>query len=238
MNVNNFTIKSQGAIQRAQQIAMERGHQAVEIAHLLKGIMDTDENVTPYLLKKLGVNDQIVKEAVNKQVESYPKVDGGEVYFSRYAGEALQKANSALKLFDDEYVTIEHMMIGIIKTKDQSSQILKDSGVTESGLIAAIKELRKGNKAHSSSAENTFNALAKYATNLNDRARNGKLDPVIGRDEEIRRVLHILARRTKNNPILVGSPGVGKTAIIEGLAHRIVSGDVPEDLKEKQIYYI
>lgn len=236
MNVNNFTIKSQGAIQRAQQIAMENGHQAVEIAHLLKGIMDTDENLTPYLLKKLGVNDQMVKEAINKQVESYPKVEGGEVYFSRYAGEALQKANSALKLFGDEYVTIEHMLIGIIQTKDQSSQILKDSGVTENGLIAAIKELRKGKKATSSSAENAFNALAKYATNLNDRARNGKLDPVIGRDEEIRRVLHILARRTKNNPILVGSPGVGKTAIIEGLAHRIVSGDVPEDLKEKQIY--
>ncbi|MFT4534514.1 MAG: ATP-dependent Clp protease ATP-binding subunit ClpB [Saprospiraceae bacterium] len=236
MNLKNFTIKSQEAVERAQQIAKESEHQSVEVAHLMKGILEIDENVTPFVLKKLGVNFNIVKQAVDSILESYPKVSGGEQYLSRTASDALQKANTYLKEFGDEYVSLEHMLLGILKTKDQVSQMLKDSGVTEKGLIAAIHDLRKGKKVTSSSAEDTYNSLEKYAINLNEKAKSGKLDPVIGRDEEIRRVLHILARRTKNNPILIGQPGVGKTAIIEGLAHRIIEGDVPEDLQDKEIY--
>ena len=236
MNLKNFTIKSQEAVERAQQIAMESQHQSIEVAHLMKGILEIDENVTPFVLKKLGVNFNIVKRAVDSIVQSYPKVSGGEQYLSRTANEALQKANTFLKEFGDEYVSLEHMLLGILKTKDQVSQMLKDSGVNEKGLVAAIHDLRKGKKVTSSSAEDSYNSLAKYAINLNEKARSGKLDPVIGRDEEIRRVLHILARRTKNNPILIGQPGVGKTAIIEGLANRIIEGDVPEDLHDKEIY--
>ena len=236
MNLKNFTIKSQEAVERAQLIAKESEHQSVEVAHLMKGILEIDENVTPFVLKKLGVNFNIVKQAVDSILGSYPKVSGGEQYLSRTASDALQKANTYLKEFGDEYVSLEHMLLGILKTKDQVSQMLKDSGVTEKGLIAAIHDLRKGKKVTSSSAEDTYNSLEKYAINLNEKAKSGKLDPVIGRDEEIRRVLHILARRTKNNPILIGQPGVGKTAIIEGLAHRIVEGDVPEDLQDKEIY--
>jgi len=236
MNLNNFTIKSQEAIQRAQQIATDNENQSIEPAHLLKGVIEVDDNVTPFILKKLGVNFDVVKQAVDSIVNTYPKVSGGEQYLSRAAKDVLQKANSYLKEFGDEYVSLEHLLLGILKIKDQVSQMLKDNGVDEKGMIAAIHELRKGSRVTSSSAEETYNALNKYATNLNERARTGKLDPVIGRDEEIRRVLHILARRTKNNPILIGQPGVGKTAIIEGLAHRIVEGDVPEDLREKEIY--
>ncbi len=236
MNLNNLTIKSQEAVQRAQQIAMEHQHQSVELGHLMKGILETDEQVTPFVFKKLGVNLNVVRQAVDSIVQSYPKVSGGEQYLSRTSAEALQKANTALKEFGDEYVALEHLLIGILKTNDQVSQLLKDSGISEKGLKAAIQDLRKGSKVTTASAEDAYNALGKYATNLNERARTGKLDPVIGRDEEIRRVLHILARRTKNNPILIGQPGVGKTAIIEGLAHRIVEGDVPEDLADKEIY--
>ncbi len=236
MNLNNFTIKSQEAAQRAQQIATENQSQAIELGHLLKGILDTDENVTPFIFKSLGVNFDAVKKAVDAIVISYPKVSGGNQYLSRTSSDAIQKSNTFLKEFGDEYVALEHLLLGILKTKDSVSQLLKDSGVTEKELKLAIKNLRKGSKVTSSSAEDTYNALNKYATNLNERARTGKLDPVIGRDEEIRRVLHILARRTKNNPILIGQPGVGKTAIIEGLAHRIVNGDVPEDLQDKEIY--
>ncbi|CAA6829650.1 MAG: ClpB protein [uncultured Aureispira sp.] len=236
MNLKNFTIKSQEAVQKAQQLTTEYGHQAIEPAHLMEGILAKDENVTPYVFSKLGVNLNLIKQGVTSILQSYPKVRGGNQYLSRTSNEVFQKANSFLKEFGDEYVAIEHILLGILKTKDQASQLLKDNGVTEKGLIAAIRDLRKGSTVTSSSAEDSYNALGKYAVNLNERARKGKLDPVIGRDEEIRRVLHILARRTKNNPILVGQPGVGKTAIIEGLAHRIVEGDVPEDLRVKEIY--
>jgi len=223
-------------VQRAQQIAMENQHQSIELGHLLKGLLEVDESVAPFVFKKLGVNVTVIQQAVDSMVQSYPKVSGGEQYLSRTSAEALQKANSVAKELGDEYVALEHLLLGILKTKDQASQLLKDSGVSEKGLKAAIEDLRKGSKATTASAEEAYNALGKYATNLNERARTGKLDPVIGRDEEIRRVLHILARRTKNNPILIGQPGVGKTAIIEGLAHRIVEGDVPEDLADKEIY--
>jgi ATP-dependent Clp protease ATP-binding subunit ClpB len=236
MNLKNLTIKSQEAIQRAQQIATENQHQAVEPAHILKAILDTDDNVTPFVLKKLGVNLSAVRDTINAIVSGFAKVSGGDQYFSRTAGDALQKAHGSLKEFGDEYVAVEHLLLGILKTKDSASQVLFDAGVTEKGMKTAILELGKGSKATTASAEETYNALRKYAINLNDRARNGKLDPVIGRDEEIRRLLHILARRTKNNPILVGPSGVGKTAIVEGLAHRIVNGDVPEDLLDKEIF--
>ena len=236
MNLNNLTIKSQEALQRAQQIAMEKQNQAMELGHLLQGVLEVDENVTPFVFKKLGVNFNVVKQALSSIVDSYAKVSGGSQYLSRTATEAIQKANGFLKEFGDEYVALEHLLLGILATKDSVSQMLKDSGVSEKNLKAAIQDLRKGSRVTSSSAEGAYNALNKYAINLNERARSGKLDPVIGRDEEIRRVLHILARRTKNNPILIGEPGVGKTAIIEGLAHRIVNGDIPEDLRDKDIF--
>jgi ATP-dependent Clp protease ATP-binding subunit ClpB len=236
MNLNNFTIKSQEAIQEAQNLATLNNNQAIENGHILKGIFSVDENVTPFLLKKMNVNTTILSKALDKIVEGYPKVSGGSVYLSNTANLVLTKANALLKEFNDEYVSIEHLLLGILSAKDNVSQLLKDSGVTEKELKAAIVDLRKGSKVTSSSAEESYNALNKYAINLNERARTGKLDPVIGRDEEIRRVLQILSRRTKNNPILVGEPGVGKTAIAEGLAHRIINGDVPENLKSKQIY--
>lgn len=236
MNLNNFTIKSQEAVQQAVQIATVNGQQAIENGHLLKGILEVDENVTPFLLKKLNVNTPMLSAALNKIVESYPKVSGGQPHLSNGANQAVSKASTYLKEFGDEYVSIEHLLLGILSVKDTISQLLKDNGVTEKDLKSAINELRKGAKVTSQTAEDTYNALNKYAINLNEQARKGKLDPVIGRDEEIRRVLQILSRRTKNNPILVGEPGVGKTAIAEGLAHRIINGDVPENLKTKQIY--
>jgi len=236
MNLNNFTIKSQEAVQQAMQIATNNGNQAIENGHILKGILEVDENVTPFILKKLNVNNQMFTKALDKIVESYPKVSGGQPFLSNHANQALQKASTYLKEFGDEYVSIEHLLLAILSTKDTISQLLKDNGVNEKDLKAAINELRKGAKVTSQSADETYNALNKYAINLNEQAKKGKLDPVIGRDEEIRRVLQILSRRTKNNPILVGEPGVGKTAIAEGLAHRIINGDVPDNLKSKQIY--
>jgi len=236
MNLNNYTIKSQEAVQQATQLATINGQQAIETAHILKGILEVDENVIPFILKKLNVNITNFSKALDKIIESFPKVSGGQPYFSNNANQAVAKASVYLKEFGDEYVSIEHLLLALLATKDVVSQLMKDSGVTEKDLKAAISELRKGSKVTSQTAEETYNALNKFAINLNNQAKKGKLDPVIGRDEEIRRVLQILSRRTKNNPILVGEPGVGKTAIAEGLAHRIINGDVPENLKSKQIF--
>jgi ATP-dependent Clp protease ATP-binding subunit ClpB len=236
MNLNQFTIKSQEAIQKAQEVASVNEHQAIESIHLLKGILTIDENVTPFLLKKLNVDVEVFKKAVDRIIDSLPKVSGGEQYLSRDANEVLQRAPRYLKEFGDEFVSIEHLLLSLLEVKSTASQLFKDNGVNKEGLITAIKDLRKGATVNSQSAEDQLNALNRYAKNLNELAEKGKLDPVIGRDEEIRRILQILSRRTKNNPILIGEPGVGKTAIVEGLAHRIVDGDVPENLKTKKIY--
>ena len=236
MNINNFTIKAQEAVQKAQEIAMSRQHQAIETGHLLKGILSVDENVTPFLLKKLEVNIPRLTQQIDALLERLPRVSGGSQYLSGDANQALVKATQLATEMGDEFVSIEHLLLGILAGRDEVSRMLKDAGVSEKGLKAAIADLRKGSKVGSQSAEESYNALNKYAKNLNQLAQAGKLDPVIGRDEEIRRVLQILSRRTKNNPILIGEPGVGKTAIAEGLAHRIVSGDVPENLKSKTIY--
>ena len=236
MNLNNFTIKSQEAIQQAITIATMNGQQAIENGHILKAILEQDETVTPFILKKLGINEQVFGKTLDSIVNSYPKVSGGQPYLSNGANQTVAKATAFLKEFGDEFISIEHLLLGLLASGDQVSKMMKDMGVNEKDLKAAIKELRKGSKVTSQTQEETYNALNKYAINLNQQARNGKLDPVIGRDEEIRRVLQILSRRTKNNPILVGEPGVGKTAIAEGLAHRINNGDVPENLKTKEIY--
>jgi ATP-dependent Clp protease ATP-binding subunit ClpB len=236
MNLNNFTIKSQEAINQAITMATMNGNQAIENGHILKAIMEVDENVLPFILKKMGINAEVFERTLESVLKSYAKVSGGQPYLSSGANQTVAKANSYLKEFKDEFVSIEHLLLGILASGDSIAGMMKDAGFTEKDLKAAIKELRKGAKVTSQSQEDTYNALNKYAINLNAQAQNGKLDPVIGRDEEIRRVLQILSRRTKNNPILVGEPGVGKTAIAEGLAHRIISGDVPENLKSKQIY--
>jgi ATP-dependent Clp protease ATP-binding subunit ClpB len=236
MNLNNFTIKAQEAIQKAQEIAAGNQHQAIESIHILKGVIHVDENVIPYLLKKLDVNTHTLSQAIDKIIESFPRVSGGEQYLSKEANAALQKANSYLKEFNDQFVSIEHILLGILAGNDTAAKLLKDNGITEKDLKEAIKQLRKGSTVNSQTAEETYNALNRYARNLNELARSGMLDPVIGRDDEIRRILQILSRRTKNNPILIGEPGVGKTAIAEGLAHRIINGDVPENLKSKLIY--
>lgn len=236
MNLNNFTIKSQEAIQQAQQIAQGYGHQQIENEHVFKAIMEVDENVLSFLLKKLNVNTNLLGQMVESTLKGFAKVEGGELMLSRDAASTLNEAVNLSKKMKDEFVSIEHLIWAIFKSKSKVAQMLKDQGVTEKGLQAAIEELRKGDRVTSASAEDTYNSLNKYAKNLNQLANDGKLDPVIGRDEEIRRVLQILSRRTKNNPMLVGEPGVGKTAIAEGLAHRIIQGDVPENLKDKQIF--
>ncbi|MBL7911765.1 MAG: ATP-dependent chaperone ClpB [Bacteroidia bacterium] len=236
MNLNNYTIKSQEAIQQALQLATINGNQAIETGHILKAILETDENVTPFILKKLNVNQVTFTRLIDSVINSYPKVSGGQPYLSNAANQALAKAASFLKEYKDEYVSIEHLLLGLLGAGDSTSNLMKDAGLKEKDLKAAITELRKGERVTSQSAEETYNSLNKFAINLNQQARNGKLDPVIGRDDEIRRVLQILSRRSKNNPILVGEPGVGKTAIAEGLAHRIINGDVPENLKSKQVY--
>lgn len=236
MNFNNFTIKAQEAVQQAVQLVTQNGQQAIEAVHLLKAVMTTGESITNFLFQKLGINQQNVMRAVDAQIASLPKVSGGEPYLSSESNAILQKAIDYSSKMGDQYVSLEPIILALFTEKSVASQILKDAGVTEDELRKAIEELRKGNKVTSQSAEDTYEALSKYAINLNERARSGKLDPVIGRDEEIRRVLQILSRRTKNNPILIGEPGVGKTAIAEGLAHRIIRGDVPENLKSKQIY--
>ena len=236
MNINKFTIKSQEAIQHSQQLAQSLGQQQIENEHIFKSIFDVDENVAPFILKKLNVNVPLFLQVLDSTIQSFPKVSGGEIMLSRDANTALNEAEIIAKKMNDEFVSIEHLILAIFASRSKVAQILKDQGVTEKGLKAAIDELRKGERVTSASAEETYNSLNKYAKNLNELAKSGKLDPVIGRDEEIRRVLQILTRRTKNNPMLVGEPGVGKTAIAEGLAHRIVDGDVPENLKEKIVY--
>ena len=236
MNFNNFTIKSQEAVQQAVQLVTQSGQQAIEPVHLLKAVITTGESVSNFLFQKLGVSPQNIMRALDAQIASLPKVSGGEPYLSGETNNVLQKAIEYSSKMGDQYVSLEPIFLALFTEKSVASLILKDAGMTEKELRLAIEELRKGNKVTSQSAEDTYDALSKYAINLNERARSGKLDPVIGRDEEIRRVLQILSRRTKNNPILIGEPGVGKTAIAEGLAHRIIRGDVPENLKTKQIY--
>jgi len=236
MSINNLTIKSQEALQTAQQIAQNFGQQQLENEHIFKAILEIDATVTPFILKKVNVNMEVFQKMLDQTIQSFPKVSGGEIMFSREASSSLNEATILVKKMNDDFVSIEHIILAIFKSKSKVAQLLKDQGVTEKDLLAAITELRKGERVTSSSAEETYNALNKYGKNLNDLAKNGKLDPVIGRDEEIRRVLQILTRRTKNNPMLVGEPGVGKTAIAEGLAHRIVDGDVPENLKDKIVY--
>jgi ATP-dependent Clp protease ATP-binding subunit ClpB len=236
MNINKFTTKSQEAIQLSQQIAQGLGQQQIENEHLFKALLEVDENVTPFLLKKLNVNVSLFKQILESTIQSFPKVSGGDIMLSRTANSTLNEAEILAGKMNDEFVSVEHLVLAIFGSKSKIAQSLKDQGVTEKGLKAAIDEMRKGERVTSASAEETYNALNKYAKNLNDLARSGKLDPVIGRDEEIRRVLQILTRRTKNNPMLVGEPGVGKTAIAEGLAHRIVDGDVPDNLKDKIVF--
>ena len=236
MNINKFTIKSQEAIQLSQQLAQSFGQQQIENEHIFKAIFEVDENVAPFILKKLNVNVPLFQQILDSTIQSFPKVSGGEIMLSRMANTTLTEAEIIAKKMNDEFVSIEHLLLAIFGSKSKVGQILKDQGVTYNGLKAAIDELRKGERVTSASAEETYNSLNKYAKNLNELAKTGKLDPVIGRDEEIRRVLQILTRRTKNNPMLVGEPGVGKTAIAEGLAHRIVDGDVPENLKDKIVF--
>ncbi|OZA60749.1 MAG: ATP-dependent chaperone ClpB, partial [Sphingobacteriales bacterium 39-40-5] len=236
MNLNNFTIKAQEAIQKASEIASGNQQQAIETAHILKGLLSVDENVISYLLKKLNVNINRISEVLDAQIQSFPKVSGSEIYLSSGANSALQKAVSYLKEFKDEFVSVEHVLLGLLETGDKVSSILKDAGVNQKDLKKAILELRGNTRVTDQNAEATYNALNKYARNLNEYAESGKLDPVIGRDEEIRRVIQILSRRTKNNPILIGEPGVGKTAIAEGIAFRVIQGDVPENLKTKTVF--
>ena len=236
MNFNNYTIKSQEAIQQAQQLAQSHGHQQIENEHIFKAISEVDENVLPFLLKKLNVNMNLLEQTLDRQLESFPKVTGGDIMLSREANKTLNEAAIIAKKMKDDYISIEHLLLAVFKSDSKIAQMLKDQGVTEKALTAGIEELRQGDRVTSQSQEDTYNSLNKYAKNLNQMAKDGKLDPVIGRDEEIRRILQILSRRTKNNPILVGEPGTGKTAIAEGLAHRIIDGDVPENLKDKQVF--
>ena len=236
MNLNNFTLKAQESVQKAFNIASAKGQQAVECAHILKGVMSEAESITNFLFGKLGVNPATLEKEIDSLIDSYPKVSGAESYVSSSVSEAFRKANEHAARMKDKFVSSEHLIMGILETDDKTARILKDSGVTMKDLNAAVIELRKGATVESQTSEDTYDSLNRFAVNLNERARSGKLDPVIGRDEEIRRILQILTRRTKNNPLLIGEPGVGKTAIAEGLAHRIIRGDVPEDIKSKIIY--
>ncbi|MCD6660766.1 MAG: ATP-dependent chaperone ClpB [Lentimicrobium sp.] len=236
MNLNNLTIKSQQALQNASELAAANNHQSVDTAHLLKAMLNADDHVISFLFGKTGINPDNLSKTIDAALQSFPRVSGGEQYLSNTLSKAIQKSGSAAKEMNDEYISVEHLLLGLLSAGDQVADMLSRSGLNQKDLKAAIAELRKGAKVNSASADDSFNALNRYARNLNQLAGNGKLDPVIGRDEEIRRVLQILSRRTKNNPILIGEPGVGKTAIAEGLAHRIINGDVPENLKSRQIF--
>ncbi len=236
MNLNNLTLKSQEAIAQAQMMAMQQKHQRIDNLHLLKVMLDLDANVVPYLVKKLDVNPKQLLNQIDKKLATLPTGNGNDVYFAQGLQKAIQYANILSRELSDEFMSLEHLFYGIFKSDDETSTIMKEMGMSENGIKAVIQELRKGAKATSEDSESSYNALNRYATNLNEAARKGKLDPVIGRDEEIRRVLQILSRRTKNNPILIGEAGVGKTAIAEGLAHRLISGDIPENLKTKKLY--
>lgn len=236
MDFSKFTLKAQEVVQRAQQLVLQHGQQVIENAHLLKGILEVDENVTPFLLKKLNVNLPVFEQALDRIIQGYPKVTGGQLTLSMEANTTLNKAQNFMREFNDEFVSIEHLLLALTEGKDSASQLLRDNGVSSKELKKAVEQLRKGQRVTSNTQEETYNSLEKYAKNLNKLAADGKLDPVIGRDEEIRRVMQILSRRTKNNPIIIGEPGTGKTAIAEGIAHRIINGDVPENLKSKQIY--
>ncbi|HPJ60325.1 MAG TPA: ATP-dependent Clp protease ATP-binding subunit, partial [Bacteroidales bacterium] len=236
MNFNNFTLKAQESVQQAFNIASSKGQQAIECAHLLKGIMNEAESITGFLFGKTGVDTGLLGNELDKLIDQFPKVSGAEPYLSSTLSEALRKANDHASAMKDKFITPEHLLMGILDTHDKAARILRDRGMTMKELKSAVSELRKGASVDSQTSDDTFNALNRYAVNLNERARSGRLDPVIGRDDEIRRILQILERRTKNNPLMIGEPGVGKTAIAEGIAHRIVRGDVPEDLKSKIIY--
>ena len=236
MNMNKYTIKAQEAVQEAVKRAERQGQQAIEPEHLLSGILQAAEEVTRFIFQKLGLNPTTVQQAVDAQIGSLPKVQGGQPYLSQQSSQVLQKAEDLAQQGGDEYVSVEHLLMAIADVQCTAGKMLKDMGLTQEELKKAIHELRGGQKVTSQSSEDTYQSLNKYARNLVDEARAGKLDPVIGRDDEIRRVLQILSRRTKNNPILIGEPGTGKTAIVEGLAHRILRGDVPENLRDKQLY--
>ena len=236
MDLNQFTLKAQEAIQSAQQIALSRSHAQIENSHLLRALLDVDKNIIPHLFHKCNVSFENIEHSLNKLIQHLPKVEGGQLQFSSVASKTLLTSLSKAQKMGDQYVTIEHLLLGLMESKDSTSQILKDAGLTQDQLQQAIQEMRKGSKVTSSTAEESYQSLTKYAKNLNALAREGKLDPVIGRDEEIRRVVQILSRRTKNNPLLIGEPGVGKTAIAEGIAHRIINGDVPENLLDKTIF--
>ena len=236
MDISKFTIKSQEVIQQAQSLAESSGNQAIETGHLLKAILLIDQDVAPYLFKKLSVNQQMLEAALDRILVSYSKVEGGQVYLGQNTNKVLTNAIAEMKSFGDEFVSVELLLLGMLDVNDSIGSLLKDNRITKTTLKQAIMDLRKGDKVTSNSQEGTYQSLEKYAKNLNELAKSGKLDPVIGRDDEIRRVLQILTRRTKNNPILIGEPGVGKTAIAEGLAHRIIDGDVPENLKSKVVY--
>ncbi|MBN1107760.1 MAG: AAA family ATPase, partial [Bacteroidales bacterium] len=236
MNFNNFTLKAQESVQQAFNIASSKGQQAIECAHLLRGIMNEAESITGFLFGKTGVDTSMLGQQLEKLIDQYPRVSGVEPYISSTLSEAVRKAGDHASAMKDKFITPEHLLMGILDTGDKVARLLRDRGMTMKELKAAVGELRKGASVDSQTSDDTFNALNRYAVNLNERARSGRLDPVIGRDDEIRRILQILERRTKNNPLMIGEPGVGKTAIAEGIAHRIVRGDVPEDLKSKIIY--